>query len=423
MPSLRRRDYPGWRMVWALAATTTVNFGVLLYAFGVFLPVMHTELDLSLGALSGAVSLAIAVAGVLAPVAGSWLDHHGARGLMTAGSLVAMVSVAGWSQVHNLWQLYLVFVGIGVASAAVLYDAAFAVVNTWFRRRRNDALLTVTVVAGFASTIFLPTTQALIDGIGWRQALAVLAALCGLTAIPHWVVLRRHPADHGFAPDGAPVAATDPVAEGSPVPEVEHAHGWLRLTDPVLKQALRLPSVRWLTVSTVAVTTGVTVIIVFLVSYLRSRGYPPGQAALGAGAIGVLSVTGRLALTRLARRLRLARVAAVMVAGQVAGLVVLETVPRPWGLVLFVLAFGAGFGVMTIARAALLSDYVPPQVFARVSGVQALVVDAGRIIAPAGAGALISATGGYGAMLAAVMACSGAAALALLVADRHHEAP
>jgi MFS family permease len=404
-------------MAWALAATTTVNFGVLLYAFGVFLPVMHDELDLSVGALSGAVSLAIAVAGVLAPVAGSWLDHHGARGLMTAGSLVAMASVAGWSQVHELWQLYLVFVGIGVASAAVLYDAAFAVVNTWFSRHRNDALLTVTVVAGFASTIFLPTTQALIDGIGWREALLVLAGLCGLTAVPHWLVLRRHPADHGFAPDG------DPLVEGSPVPEVEHAHGWLRLTDPVLKQAIRLPSVRWLTISTVAVTTGVTVVIVFLVSYLRSRGYPPGQAALGAGAIGVLSVTGRLALTRLARRLRLARVAAVMVAGQVAGVVVLETVPRPWGLVLFVLAFGAGFGVMTIARAALLSDYVPAQVFARVSGVQALVVDVGRIVAPAGAGALISATGGYGAMLAAVMAGSAAAALALVVADRHHEAP
>jgi MFS family permease len=405
-------------MVWALSITTTVNFGVLLYAIGVFLPVMRDELDASAAALSGAVSLAIAIAGVLAPVSGAWLDHHGARGLMTVGSLVAMVSVAGWSQVHSLPQLYLTFAGIGVASAAVLYDAAFAVVNTWFDERRNDALLTVTVVAGFASTIFLPTTQALIDGIGWRHALLVLAGLCGLTAVPHWLFLRRHPADHGFAPDGSAH-----VAGASPAPEVEHEHepGWLRLTDPALKAALRLGSVRWLTISTVAVTTGVTVVIVFLVSYLRSRGYSPTAAAVGAGAIGVLSVTGRLVLTRAARRMRMARIAAVMVAGQIAGLVMLETVPRPWGLVLFVLTFGAGFGVMTIARAALLSDYVPGQVFARVSGVQALVVDVGRIVAPVGAGALIGWTGGYGAMLAAVMVCSGVAALSLVVADRHHE--
>jgi MFS family permease len=415
---VRRRDYPGWRMVWALSVTTTVNFGVLLYAIGVFLPVMREELDASAAALSGAVSLAIAVAGVLAPVAGAWLDHHGARGLMTVGSLVAMLSVAGWSQVHSLPQLYLAFAGIGIASAAVLYDAAFAVVNTWFDERRNDALLTVTVVAGLASTIFLPTTQALIDGLGWRAALLVLAGLCGLTAVPHWLYLRRHPADHGFAPDGHAS-----VAGASPAPEVEHQHGWLRLTDPALKAALRLGSVRWLTISTVAVTTGVTVVIVFLVSYLRSRGYSPTQAAFGAGMIGVLSVSGRLAFTRAARSIRMARVAAAMVAGQIAGLVMLETVPRPWGLALFVLTFGAGFGVMTIARAALLSDYVPGQVFARVSGVQALVVDVGRIVAPVGAGALIGWTGGYGAMLAAVMVCSGVAALSLLVADRHHQSP
>jgi MFS family permease len=90
--------------------------------------------------------------------------------------------------------------------------------------------------------------------------------------------------------------------------------------------------------------------------------------------------------------------------------------------VLFVITFGAGFGVMTIARAALLSDYVPGPVFARVSGVQALVVDVGRVVAPVAAGALITATGGYRAMLVAVMVCSAFAAVALVVADRHDPA-
>ena len=399
-------------MVWALAATTTVNYGVLLYAIGVFLPVMRRDAGMSLGELSGAVSLAIAVSGVLAPVAGAWLDRHGARALMTGGSLVAMLSVIGWSQSRSLPVLYLSFAGIGVACAAVLYDAAFAVVNTWFDRDRNVALLTLTVIAGFASTIFLPTSQGLIDWLGWRSALLVLAGLCGATAIPHVLLLRRHPADHGFARDGLPAEA-----EMSPAPEVPHPHGWLHLRDPMLRQALGLASVRWLTAGTVAVTTGVTVVVVHLVSYLHSRGYSPAAAAFGVGAIGILSVTGRVALTALARRLRLARVAALMVNGQVAGLVVLMTLPRPVGLVLFVLAYGAGYGVMTIARAALLSDYVPRAVFARVSGVQAMVVDIGRVIAPVAAGALISWTGGYRAMLFAVMACSATAAASLYLAD------
>lgn len=399
-------------MVWALAVTTTINYGVLLYSIGVFLPVMRRDLGFSLGEISGAVSLAIAVSGVFAPLSGAWLDRHGARALMTFGSVVAMLSVIGWSQSHSLLTLYLSFVGIGLACAAVLYDAAFAVVNTWFERDRNTALLTLTVIAGFASTIFLPTSQGLIDWLGWRSALLVLAGLCGATAIPHALVLRRRPGDHGYAPDGLPVAE-----EVSPAPEVPHAHGWLHLQDPVLRAALRLSSVRWLTAGTFAVTTGVTVVVVHLVSYLHSRGYSATAAAFGVGAIGILSVSGRIALTTIARRIRLARVAAVMVAGQVAGLVLLMTLSRPWGLVLFVLAYGAGYGVMTIARAALLSDYVPVSVFARVSGVQALIVDVGRVIAPVAAGALISWTGGYRAMLLVVIACSAFAATALLLSD------
>ncbi|HET6815627.1 MAG TPA: MFS transporter [Mycobacteriales bacterium] len=413
----RRRDYPGWRMVWALSITTTISYGVLLYAISVLLTPMRRDLHASLGALSGAISLSIAVAGILAPIVGAWLDRHGARALMSAGSVVAAVSVVGWSQARNLPELYLAFAGVGVASASLFYDSGFAVINTWFDRDRHAALLTLTVVAGFASTVFLPTTQALVDAIGWRDALLVLAALCGATAVPHSMLLRRHPADHGHAVDGK---------DGDALPTAPASHDgtqWLRLRDPELRGSLADPAVRWLTVSTVAVTAGVTMIIVYLVTYLRDRGYTPSAAAVGAGAIGVMSVSGRIAFTRLARRLRLARVAATMLVGQLVGIGMLAWLPRPWGLVVFVISFGSAFGVMTIARPALLGSYVAPHVFARVSGVQAMLTDVGRIAAPVSAGALIAWTGGFGAMLVAVTACSAVAAVALLRADAHDAGP
>ena len=413
----RRRDYPGWRMVWALSATTTVSYGVLLYAVSVLLTPMRHDLHASLGALSGAVSLSIAVAGLIAPFVGAWLDRHGARALMTAGSLVAAASVVGWSQARSLPELYLAFAGIGVASAALFYDSGFAVINTWFDRDRHSALLTLTVVAGFASTVFLPTTQALVDGFGWRDALLVLAALCAATALPHVLLLRRHPADHGYSLDGSD-------ADALPSSPATHQGGqWLQLRDPDVRSSLAAPTVRWLTVSTVAVTAGVTMIIVYLVTYLRTRGYSPAAAAIGAGAIGVMSVSGRVVFTRLVRRLRLARVAAAMLVGQMVGIAMLAWLPKPWGLIVFVLSFGSAFGVMTIARPALLGHYVAPRVFARVSGVQAMLTDVGRIAAPVTAGALIAWTGGFGAMRVAVTVCSVIAAVALLRADAHDRVP
>ena len=398
-------------MVWALSVTTTVSYGVLLYAVSVLLTPMRRDLHASLGALSGAISLSIAVAGVLAPLVGAWLDRHGARALMTVGSVVAAASVVGWSQARNLPELYLAFVGIGLASAALFYDSGFAVINTWFDRDRHAALLTLTVVAGFASTVFLPTTQALVDSIGWRDALLVLAGLCGATALPHAALLRRHPGDHGYAVDGTEIDALPAT------PASHQGEQWLRLRDPELRGSLTAPTVRWLTVSTVAVTAGVTMIVVYLVTYLQSRGYSPSTAALGAGGIGVMSVSGRIAFTRLARRLRLARVAATMLVGQLIGIGMLSWLPRPWGLIVFVVSFGSAFGVMTIARPALLGGYVAPHVFARVSGVQAMLTDVGRIAAPVTAGALIAWTGGFGAMLVAVTVCSAVAAFALLRAD------
>lgn len=398
-------------MVWVLSVTCTISYGVLLYAVAVFLTPMRHALHASIGEISGAISLAVTVTGVLAPIVGAWLDRHGARALMTVGSIVGAASVAGWSQSCNLPELYASFFGIGLASAAVFYDSAFAVINTWFVRDRNSALLTLTVVAGFASTIFLPLSQTLVSAIGWRNALLVLAVMCAATALPHAVVLRRHPADHGYAADGDVVDALPAT------PTTHRGERWLHLRDPALRVAVTSPPVRWLTIGSVALTTGVTVIIVYLVSYLRSHHYSATAAAVGAGAIGVMSVSGRVAFTRLVRRLRLARVAAVMLTGQLVGIAALAWLPRPVGLVVFVLTYGGAYGVMTIARPALLGVYVPPAIFARVSGVQAMATDLGRVAAPVAAAALISWTGSYAAMLIAVAICSAAAAASLFAAD------
>jgi hypothetical protein len=67
----RRR---GWRLVATLDASETTAYGVLTYAFGVFLLPMQQELGWSRTALTGAYLLAIIVSGVAAIPVGRWLD-------------------------------------------------------------------------------------------------------------------------------------------------------------------------------------------------------------------------------------------------------------------------------------------------------------------------------------------------------------
>jgi MFS family permease len=68
------------------------------------------------------------------PSVGRWLDRHGPRLLMTVGSALAALLVAAWAPVPSRLAFLLIWSGIGLVMATVLYEPAFAVVATWFRR-------------------------------------------------------------------------------------------------------------------------------------------------------------------------------------------------------------------------------------------------------------------------------------------------
>src|SRR5919201_3771762 len=204
----------GWTIVTVLAVTETVSWGVLYYAFAVFLPTMQRALGWSKTELTGAFSLALATSALAAFPVGRWLDRHSPRPLMTLGSLAGALLVLAWSQVHELLLFYLVWAGIGLAMACVLYEAAFTVVTEWFRERRRQALTAVTLVGGWASFVFSPLSNWLIHAQGWRDALITLAIILAATTVPlHAVFLRRGPeaADRALPP----VLVADAVASNA----------------------------------------------------------------------------------------------------------------------------------------------------------------------------------------------------------------
>ncbi|MCU7726323.1 MFS transporter [Actinoplanes sp. KI2] len=377
-------------IVRALAVTQTVGYGTLYYAFAVFLVPMAAGLHASTGAITGAFTASVLTSALLAVPVGRWLDRYGGRALMTAGSMLGAILLVAWSQVHALWQLYLVQAGLGIAAAASLYEAAFAVIIAWHGpRRRSPALLTLTVVAGFASTVFLPVTGWLVQAHGWRTALLVLAALqAGLTVPLHAAVLRPAPPH--------PARSRRP-----PVP---------------LRRVLTDRSFWLLTVAFTANTAAIAVVTVHLVAALIGWGHPAVFAATTAGLFGLLSVTGRLVTTGLQRRFRTIPVVAAVFAVQGSAAAMLPPAGRNSTLaVLAVVGFGLGFGVATIAKPVLLAERFDTRRYATIAGAMVVPVTIAKAAAPLGA-AWLAATGGYGAVFAAVaVACLVAAASLLAV--------
>jgi MFS family permease len=328
---------------------------------------------------------------------------------MTVGSLAAAVLVLAWAGVHDLRAFYLVWAGIGVAMAAVLYEPAFVVVANWFARRRGRALTVLTFIAGFASVIFIPLAERLVAALGWRQALVVLAVMLAAgTILPHALLLRRRPQDMGLLPDGEMNAA--PPTPGA-------AQAGIGQSVPA-RLALRGGAFWWLTAAFCLNAVGVLAVNVHLVPYLIDRGHAPAFAANMAGLIGAMALPGRLVLTPLGDRLPRGVVTAALFLSQAVALAVLVLWRETAGVLAFVALFGAGFGAITPARAALVAEYYGPAAFGSINGVVALFVTAARAVGPVGAGAVYDRIGSYTPLWWALAAVSVLSGGAMLMAER-----
>ena len=399
------RTYYGWVLAWSLGFTQLVSWGVLVYAFGVLLVPMQAELGWSTAELTGAYSLGLVISGLLSVPVGRWLDRRGPRALMSAGSVLTVVVLIAWSRVDSLALFYLLFAVAGVAMAATLYEPAFAVVAAWFRDRRPAAMLVVTALGGLASVAFLPLCAVLVSSFGWRDALLVLALIVALTVMPIHALLLRP----------GPVAETSTAAgeQGAAAADRERS------------EALRSRSFRWLAACLVLVTLGRIAVIVHLVAYLAERGYTLTEAALAAGAVGILQVCGRLLATALRdvapEQLTYAAIfvvqgAAVLLLHQTEGSDAVATT----AVIAFVAIFGLGFGLPELLRATLVADFYGTARYASINGVLALFVTGARAAAPFAAGLLRTFTGSYTLAIAGAGLCVCASAGALLVAHRAH---
>jgi MFS family permease len=401
------RLYYGWVLVVALGITATVSYGILAYAFPVFIAPMEGELGWSRTAVTGAFSVASLVAGLAAIPVGRWVDRHGARGVMTAGSLLAAAALLLWSRVGSLWGFYAVAVLLGLAMAAVLYEPAFAVVANWFVRLRGRALTVLTFMGGFASIIFIPLAALLVEAYGWRAALIWLAAILAAITVPlHGLLLRRRPEDLGLHPDG----------DRSP-----HRNAPLVVPERSVssRAAVRSRSFFWLALAfglSALVTTGVAV---HLIPLLLERGFEPTAAGAAMGVLGLMALPGRLVFTPLGDRWSRGGVTAAIFALQALGVAALVGMQTTAGIWIFVALFGAGAGAITPARAALLADFYGRDSYATIGGVLALVVALARSAAPVGASVLYTATRGYDAVLWMLLVLVVASGAAVLVAARH----
>ena len=172
--------------------------------FGLFVKPMGDDLGIGRGIFGWAQSSRQFASAATSPMVGNLLDRFGARVLLTVAAIATTLALIGLSFMTEGWHMIALFAVMGLVGMNGPGALVTSVpVTKWFVRKRGKALSFTSLGIPIGGLIFVPLTQILIDGFGWRTAWIILALLGGGLIIPLAILfVRREPEDMGQLPDG-----------------------------------------------------------------------------------------------------------------------------------------------------------------------------------------------------------------------------
>lgn len=366
------------RLTLCLGLSQLICWGISWYLIGVLGAPIAADFGWSDTLVHGGFSVALAVMGLSSAWIGRLIDRHGGGRVMAAGSLLLALGCAGLALCRDIPGYLAAWAVLGLAMRLSLYEAAFAALARIGGTGARRAISQVTLLGGLASSAFWPVGHALADNLGWRGAAFAYAGFALLTLPLHLAIPRTR-----FDPK--PVPGTAP-----PPPPLARGPGEFRLAAFLYMSSVTLVAF---------LNSGMSA---HMIGLMTGLGLGAGTAVLVSTLRGIGQSGARLAEVLFGARLSpltLGLLASLLLplgflAGLFSGASLLAAA-------VFALGYGAGNGLLTIAR-----------------GTQPLV-----LFDPAGYGSLVGrlAAPGFFASAAAPMAFAataeaGGPAAALLLA-------
>jgi MFS family permease len=199
------------RLALVLGFTQTLAWATTFYTPAVLIGAAANALGTSPTVLLGGFSWSLLIAGLASPYVGSRVDRAGGRGVLATGSLIMALGLVVMASFANVPGWYIAWTIIGVGMALGLYDAAFATIGRLLGGAARPAIVGVTLMAGFASTVGWPMGVFLVRMLGWRMTALSYAAIQMAINLPLllWLIPKSTP-----HPTPGPIAPTERAAPG-----------------------------------------------------------------------------------------------------------------------------------------------------------------------------------------------------------------
>ena len=346
-----------------IGVSMTIGYGTLYYPFAILGPEIARTQGWSNSFVFGVFSAALLTSAVTASLVGRAMDRYGARPVMVAGSCLAALALVNLSLVQTMTGFVAAMLLIEFASRMVQYETGFAALTAIHGRRARRPIAHVTLVAGFASTVFWPLIHWLLGFMDWRSVCLVLAVINLLVALPIHALVTGKPGKSAAASDAVDVSLRDPglVAPGS-----------------------RMPAFVFMAVAFAGGSFLMSAVHTSFFLILEEMGRAAALAALAGAVIGPMQVAARLIEMLTGERVSSSVVGVISSTTLMLGLACLVAalwLDGEWIVIAFAVSFGIGQGLNFIARAILPARLFGTDGYGAMTGNLATI----RLLAMAGA--------------------------------------
>jgi MFS family permease len=351
-------------VVTALGLSQTLAWASSYYLPAILADPIGKTLGLSRSWVFAAFSMALLIAAFAGPAVGRVIDRYGGRGVLVLSNLVLAAGLVALAAANGVVWLFAAWAILGFGMALGLYDAGFAALAALYGQNARGPITGITLYAGFASTVSWPVSTYLNDAFGWRECVLVWAALNLAVGLPLNRLLL-------------PLPAKTARVSHSAGPSI----GWKPYRQMFLLAFVFAAA--WFVTGAMASQ---------LPTLLERAGATPLQAVAAASLVGPAQVVARLGEFLILRRIHplvSARIAALL---HPIGAAVFALI-GPAAAAAFAVFYGAGNGLLTIARGTVPLAVFGPHNYGERTGLLGAPARAAQAFAPLLFGLLLDAMG------------------------------
>jgi MFS family permease len=384
--NLPKSIYYGWCIVCATFGILFVCAGIGFSTLAVFLTFIEQDMSWDRSILSTAGAISALSAGFSSPLVGYVIDRFGPRTAMIPGAVVLAASFVLLGSIGAVYQLYILFLGVGLGMAATTILPSQTLVTRWFGKKRGRAMGIISVAIGLGGVIWIPLATHMVEELGWRSAYRILGVVIAVASLPLiGFVIRSSPAEMGLAVEGEIDSSDDDE------PSNDEGGAAAEETGYTLREALKTPSLWLIACATFFVTVPSSGFGLHIIAFLKDSGLSATGAGYTWSFTMAVSIVGRFSFGWISEQFQKRYFAAVANAIRGFSLLLLvlfsfKMLPPAIAIIQLGLLYGFGNGCNAVMNPLIIGETFGVRSFGKIMGVIGIPFTIGMALGQIAAG-------------------------------------